>query len=448
MRTTDQNGLGICHLEQLHKMLKARLPGHPDLSRIQLAIAEKSTRDKGQAVKKAVRWGGPTNVGGTYLDAGSSCGAFNLIKGQGICPAKSDRFEQLTKQNPSNQEKIIETLSLYFDQRQNNPFTPGFGVPGLDAVRPALDRALLACGPSMMQLYSLRKSMDSYLAQNKSFLGFTNVLLTSRQSTLKESDFAMKTIDFIGGTSYEAHLTKVLTNNPDFIFTGAGAEEVKKQIRSLASSMRTNETCVTKKAQENLSPFCLSPLGDTTKQMLGLSELGLSIQEILRLLKGSWDRDTYFQEAFACNGFKVPIPSSIVCRDTDLVNMAAASKTQQEYHEKASAKIDAYLAKGTPVGISVCTRFFRNPASKLVSAGSKDYKCGDKKDPNYKNGEGSHAVTIIASRCRNGRPEYLVQNSWGSGCFYSDSFECTKKGGFWAPASVVLNNTRRFSALE
>ena len=448
LRITDQNGLGICHIEQLHKMLKARLPSHPDFSRIQLAIAEKRNRDKKLVVKKAVRWSGAEGIGGTYVDSGTSCDAFNHLKGQYVCSSQGDRFEQITKHNPANQEKIIETLSAYFDQRQNTPYDSEFGVFAFDSLRSAMDVALENCSPGGMHLVGLRNAFENYLAKNKLALNFDYQLLSGRLKKLKDSDFTMTMKHLEQGFSYQSHLRKVLTNNPSFKFSGLGANELNHQIQFVADLMSANDKCVGNKLTESISPFCRSPLGSSTRDLLGLTELGLSLQEVLKILRGSWDRDQFFSQAFACNGFETLVPKNISCRDVDTLVLATNAKSQEQYHQQAAARIDATLAKGLPVGISVCTRFFQNPSSKLVQAGSNHFTCGDKKDPAYKVGEGSHAVTIIGSRCKNGKQEYLVQNSWGSGCFYSASFECTKRGGFWAPASVVLNNTRRLSSLE
>lgn len=313
LRSTDQNGLGICHIEQLHKMLKARLPGHPDFSRIQLAIAEKQSRDKNLVVKKAVRWAGPAGIGGTYVDAGVSCEAFNHIKGQYICPAQADRFEQITKHNPAHQERIIEALSAYFDQRQNTPYVSGFGVFGIDSVRANLNEALEDCAPGIMHLSGLRKVLESYYTKNHIALNFTNQLLRNRLKNLKDSDFAMKVTSLESGLSYQAHLRKVLTNDANFQFTGAGAAEVNQQIKFVADFMKANEKCVSKKTQEYISPICNSPLGSTAKDLIGLTELGLSLQEILKILKGSWDRDQFFSDAFACQGFTTLVPKNISC---------------------------------------------------------------------------------------------------------------------------------------
>ena len=83
LRSTDQNGLGICHIEQLHKMLKARLPGHPDFSRIQLAIAEKQNRDKNLVVKRAVRWRGAAGEEGVVGEGEASQEGLERV----ACPA-------------------------------------------------------------------------------------------------------------------------------------------------------------------------------------------------------------------------------------------------------------------------------------------------------------------------------------------------------------------------
>lgn len=446
LRITDQNGLGICHIEQLHKMLKARLPGHPDLSRVQLAIMEKKIRDRRRLNKKAVRWGLAPDIGGTYIDAGLSCSAFNLIKGQKICPASGDQFEQLTKMKPGNQERIIETLSAYFDSRANQMFSVSFG--GTNFFDSALDEALKTCAPEPSELQSLLRSFEKYLEMNKILFGFIEFTPNKGSKILSSSDFAMDRATYLAGITYEEHLRRVLTNNPRFIFSGLGGEDVNKELLLLAQKMKLKESCIAEEAKKDLGPLCPTYVGPARKNLLNLVDLGFSLHQVMRLYNGSFDRDTFFSEAFNCSTPKVSIPKTLNCTDNELLDEAKAAKNQIEHQRYVAKKVDAFLERGTPVGISICTRFFKDPTAVTVRAGSADFKCGDEKDPGFRKNEGSHAVTIVGSRCRNGVQEYLVQNSWGSGCFYSSHYECTKRGGFWAPGSIIFSNTRRLSTLE
>ena len=203
----------------------------------------------------------------------------------------------------------------------------------------------------------------------------------------------MKSADLEAGLSYESHLKKVLTNSTSYPFTGVGASELDQQIKFVAGAMKANESCVSKKTQESMRPLCNTQLGQSAKDVVALATLGLTLQEIIKILTGSWDRDTFFKESLACQDDGILIPKSISCQDVDTIKLASKAKSQLHYQQQAAARIDVKLAKGIPVGISACTRFFTNPSSKLVSAGSTQFRCGDRKDAAYKSGEGSHAVT-------------------------------------------------------
>src|SRR5690606_23252755 len=100
------------------------------------------------------------------------------------------------------------------------------------------------------------------------------------------------------------------------------------------------------------------------------------------------------------------------------------------------------------VGISVCTRFFKHPEVTTIKENGS-YGCGKKDDPDYKAGEGSHAVTIVGKRCKEGKTEFYVHNSWGTGCgYYSDKYECSKKGGFWVDSEILSMNARNLNILK
>ncbi len=448
LRVTDQNGLGICHIEQLSRLIQARLPGHPRLSRLQLAIAEKSARDAKmlRVNKNAVRVYKNNQIHGTYIDVGNTCSAYELIKGKAICSASSDRFENLTKFNPDDQARIIKTLSSYFDNRkQSLAFND---LAGNRVTSSRIDIAIKACPPDFKIFQRLKASYEKHLNQNKNFLGSDE--FQSRGKELSINMLIMTSLQFLSNESYEQHLKKVL-KGAEVASNSTSGRELSASIMAYANELRAKESCIANqmRARENV-PSCESALGKSTLDLINLTSLGMTIREIGRILEGDNDRDVFFSEAFNCsNDDKTVIPSNITCKKIDLDAFWKSSKSEAEYHSKVDPLIESSIAKGIPVGVSSCTRFFKNPKARTLQLGTNQFTCGDSKVSDYSKGEGSHAMTLIGSRCKNGEKQYLVQNSWGAGCsYYHESFECTGKGGFWAPASVVLNNTRLLNILD
>ncbi len=476
LRTTDQNGLGICHIEQLHKMLKAKLPGHPDLSRIQLAIAEKRVRDLNLTSdkKNAVRWVDKDgDVGGTYIDAGNSCEAFNRLKLQEICPASADGYEKLTKSNPADQEVIIESLSQYFDSRKNNNnFFYAYPANKM-AFTAALDKAFKACSVSNADFSLLYNNYINHLrelrGQKQKLLAFTSLVTyqgyliqseinkinteMERVAKLKASDIAMTGSEYLNGQSFYKSLAKHYPLTESSSHVGMQTQtEMKKIIFSVASRMKNNDECVESSVRNSYDDFCVfcdDGLGKSTQDIVNLTKLGVSLLQIGEILTGSMNRDEFFEKAFKCEKAKVRIPMTLMCTTIELTAISALSTNLAKYQALIAKKIEDKIKLGTPVGISACTRFFKNPKAVTMMHGTNKYNCGDKTAATYRDKEGSHAITIIGSRCMNGQKQFLVQNSWGSGCSsYSAEYECTGKGGFWAPAHVVVNNIRNINYLE
>ena len=412
-------------------------------------MAEKRVRDSKvpSTGKKAIRWkNGENKIGGTYLDAGNSCDAFNYIKNQPICPAKYDRLEQLTKMEPDNQEKILEALSAYFDNRSS--FSSPLFLWGSNSSL-KIDLAIRSCPVNEAVFLRLKSAYISHVEKSVVHTASNQHPVLNFAKKLSRDQLNMRSYQFVSDQSYRDHLVSVL--GASRLLIRSQNSDLEQSIIAYANEMKKNESCIA----ENLKEFafdqqCTAPLAKSTNDLVALTSLGVSVRDIARILDGDSDRDKFFSEAFGCSTDKpVIIPMFLNCNKIDLSNYWLNSKNSNEYHAKVDPIIDEKINKGIPVGISTCTRYFKNPMAKTVLPGEKSYGCGDVKDVNYKKGEGSHAVTIIGSRCKNGQKQYLVQNSWGSGCSYYDpSYECTGKGGFWAPASVVLNNTRILNILE
>ena len=450
LEATDQNGLGICHVEQLHKMMKARLPGHPDLSRIQISIADKKEKDKDQFLKKSIRWKGKDGtVGGTYLDAGTSCEVFNRIKGKSICPRADDRFEQLTKMHPDYQGKIVNALSAYFDSKPKQSWlNPSTNYDSLFWLGPEVTEAFKKCPVSEKRMLSLKIAYKNILVENQSKLGTKYKAELQVVDKLNWNDFVIPGDQLLAGRDY---LSYVLAKLPYYSKnkTSHFGKLLLAEANHFSIEMKNQEACVTEQLKsKNHMLFCGNDFNKAFEEVLDLTKTGLELSEVLKILKGSEDRDEFFSDAFSCDGKKYTIPSNVNCLLQDLTDLAKKSKSEADFIHDSSQAVINKLQYGKAVGVSVCTRFFKNPKAKTRSVGTSKYDCGDKKSTHYAEGEGSHAVTIIGSRCHKGVQEFLVQNSWGNGCFYADQYECTHRGGFWAPARAVMPNVRSLQTLE
>ncbi len=98
---------------------------------------------------------------------------------------------------------------------------------------------------------------------------------------------------------------------------------------------------------------------------------------------------------------------------------------------------------GIPVGIDICTKFMNNEGSSVAWDGPpKEFpkrmqNCMDSGE------HGIHAVTVIGMRCKNGKVQYKVQNSWGNNTSYDNpSIESVEKeGSFWTNEEDLVGNT-------
>lgn len=98
-------------------------------------------------------------------------------------------------------------------------------------------------------------------------------------------------------------------------------------------------------------------------------------------------------------------------------------------------EIDARLAEGVPVAIDYCSSIMakgKGAAGSLLSA--SDDECG------------MHVALLVGKRVEKGVKQYLLRNSWGTGCDagqYGDN-EC-RCGHVWLNAKVLLDNTQQVS---
>lgn len=160
-------------------------------------------------------------------------------------------------------------------------------------------------------------------------------------------------------------------------------------------------------------------------------------------------------EALTCDQKVYPLGLSDAEKNGKTPEQVAALARQKSI-EHARGYIESSLTaspRGRPVMVSVCTGFLAN----------------DTMDSNFNTNcvggavnHGYHEMTVIGTRCKNGKIEYQVQNSWGQGCgsytkLNLDAtppsstvlYDCNETGGYiWVPEDVLVTNTDKIKKLQ
>ncbi len=114
-------------------------------------------------------------------------------------------------------------------------------------------------------------------------------------------------------------------------------------------------------------------------------------------------------------------------------------------------KVFNNISSNRAMGISVCTAFMDNPAARTNFCQTPVQGV---------EGHSNHEMTISGYRCKNGKIEYQLLNSWGKyqGCPVSDgdknsAIECSldksgnRDGKFWVKEDVLVDSTNEISQL-
>lgn len=101
---------------------------------------------------------------------------------------------------------------------------------------------------------------------------------------------------------------------------------------------------------------------------------------------------------------------------------------------------------GNPVAISVCTKFMKIK--------NFDFNWGKpkmtKRECANSGKHGLHSMTVIGMRCKNGKVQYKVQNSWGKDTTYENTdLEVVEgQGSFWISEKDLVNNVIDYQILR
>lgn len=139
-----------------------------------------------------------------------------------------------------------------------------------------------------------------------------------------------------------------------------------------------------------------------------------------------------------------PMLKSIFQSEKDRIK-EEKERTKRYLNGRVSRELVSKLPNGkigNPIGITVCTKFFKEENNNFdMNWGIPKFSSSDCANSGR---HGLHSVSIIGIRCKNGKIEYKIQNSWGKkfGAVTNSSFEKNyNEGSFWVPEDQLINNT-------
>ncbi len=206
-----------------------------------------------------------------------------------------------------------------------------------------------------------------------------------------------------------------------------------------------------------------SAAAEAFKSVAVLKKENLPISDILRAVADLDKRaDDYMMGVIGadCANVTTNKLEALTCDETVLPTRLTAAeregKTPAEIYtlkklksqRKMAQMAQDHLAKGNPLMLAICTNFLKNPNS--------DSRFRERCEATGPHGR--HIITAVGYRCRHGKIEYQLLNSWGNQCeSYRPAgpndppplYDCDENNGtIWVPENVLIKNTSAISAVN
>jgi len=506
-KTQDQDGMGTCYANALTVAIKAAHKDHPDISYLHASLMGTSTRLKGDkdylvdpTSDKLFNWGG------------SACENFEELKQKGgACDVGSVSLE-----NDYRQESMLKNVGRFIDYFSHpHEHSRGEFKKTLDEILEKKDKAnlelLLACLEEKEKGFSGSEVVDQWirvallkkrtpecrdllLEVFRKLFTPTSIIREDRISGELNPELISKLRTFFSAKEVKKSFLKFSTYKAksDFQKMREVSEDVVVKLETMLKTKAFSKKC----PEEDLfSPeISLSFFTNLYEQELGFK--GFSCDQFpSRTVIDKMKRSAFYDESsLAC----LPEPVRVLSKEIlasfqefetffgkDFLNKLFTPKDDDSFsnlgqllfprcQEKANLislnglscswvdlrtvssmekvketfqrKVFPLLKKDLPVMISVCTSFLKNTEFK------KTNQCKD--NSNSIKGHTHHALAISGYRCKDGKIQYQIQNSWGSTCpigagpTYKNSYlecELDKRGRplgrFWVDEEVLLDST-------
>lgn len=539
-RTQDQDGLGTCYANTASVMLQSRLPGHPEVSYLNLAFmyAEKheapgvrqNGKDTGFKKKKL-----PTDDDSFLVDGGFSCETIMAAKERGgVCKRNDVALEKMFHSSGSSvasdstflQKEVLSRLSKYYDgifkdfgrEESKSPkgvlsfLSPEQKTSRFDDYKAALKKVLTqkkeqynreqCLKPDtknaeaiieniIARIYQIsndprnskNKMMPAMLATQRK-LGSAIKIMTSRgyemdidvhESTKEALKDYIKEISENPAVDQEAALFKTISKiSPAFnqkVFMALGGfsdvdkvnltvdyeRYVKKDVKSCMDQAQLEYFVKDDGLKKDFqNDGCLSQYADhadnirqlvTTLDKVNLKNIDSLYGFLMELPDMNYEQAMMKVVGPDCpDNKKIPLPNDLHCEsgsffypDSENATAATDAAFLRETKTKLKDLARESMQSGSAVGLSICTGFWNKDNPNQFY--NKTKQCPTSI-------HGYHAVTMVGYRCRAGKMDYLIQNSWGDWAQSKERFPEMENGKAWISEEDMAKNTYRYDRLK
>lgn len=177
------------------------------------------------------------------------------------------------------------------------------------------------------------------------------------------------------------------------------------------------------------------------------SDINKMVNFILNSPDLNYEKSMTMILAPTCNDVnKVKIPRNLSCNENRInfsgVNEndpASYTKKLEEEKKKFRDSVVGSILGDKAVGVSLCSIFFQENPNYFYNANNN---C------NVSRSDGLHAVSVVGYRCKAGKLDYLIQNSWGEWRDLNSGYERdTTFGKAWINEDAMVKNSYNYSII-
>jgi hypothetical protein len=510
-KVQDQDGFGSCYANTASVMAQSTTKGHPNISYIQMALTyQESANKKSNSPSAAIEGGFTCEAYNLALENQKKgrkiCDESSLEIQNSRDPESSvhaaakylinteEHFSGIFAKSRSTRQTIVDLLKTDIGaQAAKECSSPSKRAKHLNyrSVAEELAMQLHENNPRCLspesdignqkicsQLYRLYAG--STRASSKKYLTFTSFSLPSELTKQIDQDFKSQMKNLKNVESYKKFIAdsfaKFTNDHSNSDFAKEIEKILSKKSRRLENMIESDISMLGSGRNENCEVrFLIEILKNQPKEITSrictncewsdaeheIKDLGAAldpsqiknINSIFDfLIQGPGreldDAALMLFGAHCPSNSKIEMPANVTCETSqNLINPAAVRTKNEDYLRYISNVRNRFynsISDGKAAGIGFCTKFLIDPNYSLKSY--DDQRTVIDSCANMGR-HGIHAMAIIGLRCKNGKTEYLAQNSWGP--YWQPpgkNFE-VENGKIWLSEDQMFQNTLDFNFL-
>lgn len=370
-----------------------------------------------------------------------------------VLEKKKDAFtsEACLRPDTTNGEKVLQNMVARFYQFLNGPNNVK-NIRPLLSVSNDLGMAFKVTRSDGQRLIidvrnqAIRALSSDYIAELKSNPQASPEAAMMKMISKLNPAFNAKMLQLIGGFSDEDRT----------LFKKDHDRYVKKDIAECMNQAKFDYFTKEEGLQKDFAADgCLAPYTAhaanirqlvTTLDKVNFKNIDNLYQFLLELPAMNYEQAMMNIVAPECSADKkIRLPADLECQSQGIhyPSSSDAPDTEARFLAETQAQIQALaqeaLAHGRVMGLSMCTGFFDPQQPDAFY--NKTKQCPTAK-------HGFHGVALVGMRCKNGKIDYLIQNSWGDWAQAKERFADTEPGKAWISAEDIAKNTYNIEMIK